>query len=208
MAVQDEVPKSRITLRYRTEIDGEPADISLPLRLLMLGDFSLGSSKDRKVDLEDRKIRNLDGTNTKAVMKDMKMSLSATVPNMIDPGESENLDIKIPITSLKSFTPDEVAKNVPKLRGLLTLRMLLVEIEGARNRVVLVEEHRRHECQALPGRLIGLAGSLRFGQRDLPLKRELAGPREALAEPGDLAKGDGAGTHRARCERILERRVG
>ena len=47
MAVQDEVPKSRITLRYRTEIDGTPADIQLPLRLLMMGDFSLGTSKDR-----------------------------------------------------------------------------------------------------------------------------------------------------------------
>jgi type VI secretion system protein ImpB len=131
MAVQDEVPKSRITLRYRTEINGEPADITLPLRLLMMGDFSLGSSKDRKVDLEDRKIRNLDGTNTKAVMKDMKMSLTATVPNLIDPSESENLDIKIPVTSLKSFTPDEVARNVPKLRALLTLRTMLLEIESS-----------------------------------------------------------------------------
>src|SRR5689334_10692595 len=70
MAVQDEVPKSRITLRYRTEINGTPADIDLPLRLLMLGDFSQGTSADRKLDLEERKARNLDGTNTGAVMKD------------------------------------------------------------------------------------------------------------------------------------------
>lgn len=130
MAVQDEVPKSRITLRYRTEIAGEAADVQLPLRLLMMGDFSLGTSTDRKLDLEDRKIRNLDGTNTTAVMKDMKISLTATVPNKIDPENSENLEVNLPITSLKSFTPDEVAKNTPKLRALLTLRTLLTEMES------------------------------------------------------------------------------
>jgi len=130
MAVQDEVPKSRITLRYRTEISGTPADVTLPLRLLVMGDFSLGSSTDRKVDLEERKIRNLDGTNTAAIMKDMKMSLKATVPNKIDPENSENLEVNLPISSMKSFGPDEVVKNVPKLRALMTLRKLLTEIES------------------------------------------------------------------------------
>ncbi|MBL4850455.1 MAG: type VI secretion system contractile sheath small subunit [Planctomycetes bacterium] len=131
MAVQDEVPKSRITLRYRTEVDGEPADIQLPLRLLIMGDFSLGTSKDRKLDLEERKIRNLDGTNTKAVMKDMNMSIKAEVPNKIDPENSENLAVDLPITSLKSFSPDEVAQNVPKLRALMTMRKLLLEMNSS-----------------------------------------------------------------------------
>lgn len=130
MAVQDEVPKSRITLRYRTEIAGTPADVALPLRLLVMGDFSLGTSSDRKLDLEDRKIRSLDGTNTAAVMKDMKMSVTAAVPNKIDPENSENIDVTLPITSMKSFSPDQVAKNVPKLRALLTLRKLLLEIDS------------------------------------------------------------------------------
>lgn len=130
MAVQDEVPKSRITLRYKTEVDGEPADIQLPLRLLVMGDFSLGTSKDRKLDLEERKIRNLDGTNTNAVMKDMKMSLKAEVPNKIDPENSENLAIDLPIESLKSFSPDQVAQNVPKLRALMTMRKLLLEMNS------------------------------------------------------------------------------
>ena len=49
MPVQDEVPKSRITLTYKTDVDGEPAVVDLPLRLMVLGDFSNGSSKDRQV---------------------------------------------------------------------------------------------------------------------------------------------------------------
>ena len=130
MAVQDEVPKSRITLRYRTEINGTPADITLPLRILVMGDFSLGTSSDRKVDLEERKIRSLDGTNTGSIMKDMKMSITTTVPNKIDPENSENIEVTLPINSMKSFSPDNVAKNVPKLRALMTLRKLLVEMDS------------------------------------------------------------------------------
>jgi len=130
MAVQDEVPKSRITLRYRTEINGTPEDIDLPLRLLVLGDFSLGTSADRKLDLEERRLRNLDGRNTDAVMKDMKINMSFKVPNRIDPQNAQELEVNLPIQSMKSFTPDEIAKAIPKLRSLLTLRKLLLEVES------------------------------------------------------------------------------
>jgi type VI secretion system protein ImpB len=128
MAIQDEIPKSRLTLRYKTEVNGQAEDVSLPLRLQVLGDFSLGTSKDRKVDLEERRIRNLDGKNTDAIMKDMGMNLSFSVANKVDPEVSEDTQVNIPITGMKSFSPDQVAQHVPKLKGLLTLKTLLDEM--------------------------------------------------------------------------------
>ena len=128
MAIQDEIPKSRLTLRYRTEVSGQPEDITLPLRLLVEGDFSQGSSKDRRVDLEERRLRSLDGTNTDAVMKDMGMSLKFAVPNKIDPDKAEDMNVEIPIESMKSFSPDHVAQHVPKLRGLLQMKKLFEEV--------------------------------------------------------------------------------
>jgi type VI secretion system protein ImpB len=128
MAIQDEIPKSRLTLRYETEVNGQPQDISLPLRLAVVGDFSHGSSEDRKVDLEERRIRNFDGKNTDAVMKDMGIKLSFNVANKVDPQDSDDLQVTLPFTSMKSFSPDQVAKNVPKLNGLLTLKRLLEEV--------------------------------------------------------------------------------
>ena len=128
MAIQDEIPKSRLTLKYKTEINGQPEDISLPMRLLVTGDFSNGTSKDRKVDLEERRQRNLDGRNTDAVMKDMGMSLNFSVPNKVDPDKAEDLQVNIPIDSMKSFSPDQIAKHVPKLKGLLMLKELLNEV--------------------------------------------------------------------------------
>jgi type VI secretion system protein ImpB len=128
MAIQDEIPKSRLTLRYKTEVNGEPADITLPLRLMLLGDFSQGSSPDRKLDLDERRVRNLDGTNTDSVMEKMGMSLSFTVENKINPESDPELEVSIPITSMKSFSPDQVAEYVPKLKGLLTLKQLVNEM--------------------------------------------------------------------------------
>lgn len=128
MAIQDEIPKSRLTLRYKTEVNGQPENITLPMRLLVTGDFSQGSSSDRIFDLDDRRIRNLDGTNTDLVMKDMGMSLNFMVENKIDGGLEEDLQISLPINSMKSFSPDQVAEHVPKLKGLLTLKGLIGEM--------------------------------------------------------------------------------
>jgi len=128
MAIQDEIPKSRLTLKYKTEVSGQPEDLTLPLRMLFTGDFSLGSSKDRKVDLEERRLRNMDGKNTDAVMKDMGMSLKFAVPNKIDPASEEDMNVEIPIDSMKAFLPDHIAQNVPKLKGILMLKQLLEEM--------------------------------------------------------------------------------
>lgn len=128
MAIQDEIPKSRLTLRYKTEVNGQPEDLTLPMRFLVTGDFSQGSSKDRKVDLEERNTRNMDGTNTDAIMKDMGIRLNYAVSNKINPDQEEDLQVDLPFDSMRSFSPDEVAKNVPKIKGLLKLKELLQEV--------------------------------------------------------------------------------
>jgi type VI secretion system protein ImpB len=129
MAIQDEIPQSRLTLRYKTEVNGQLADITLPLRLLITGDFSQGTSTDSKIDLEDRRVRNLDGTNTDAVMKDMGMSLNFQVENHIDAQRGgDDMAVSLPIDSIKSFSPDHVVDFIPKLKGLVTLKTLITEM--------------------------------------------------------------------------------
>lgn len=131
MSIQDQLPRSRITLTYRTTINGEPETVNLPLRLLMLGDFSLGSSEDRKVDLEARKLRSVNGRNLDELMKDMKMSLNFQVPNRINPDVEADLDVTLPIDRMKSFHPDEIVHHVPKLKALRLLKKLLLEMQSS-----------------------------------------------------------------------------
>ena len=97
------------------------------MRLLVPGDFSLGTSKDRKLDLDERRLRNLDGKNTDSVMKDMGIGLNFVVDNKIDPDSADELEVNLPITSMKSFSPTQVAQQVPKLKSLLLLKKLLLE---------------------------------------------------------------------------------
>jgi type VI secretion system protein ImpB len=130
MSVQEEIPRSRLTLTYRTTINGEPEVVDLPLRLMVLGDFSGGSSQDRQVDLEERNLRSIGGNNLPHVMKDMGIRLKFDVENRINPqGPDETMAVDLPVESIKSFSPDEVANSVPKIRALLMLRQLLHELQ-------------------------------------------------------------------------------
>lgn len=129
MAIQDEIPKSRLTLKYKTEVNGEPEDIDLPMRFLVNGDFSLGTSKDRKVDLDERRLRSMDGKNTDEVMKDMGIGLNIVVDNKIDPDTAgEELEVKLDIDSMKSLSPADIATKVPKIKSALLLKKLLMEV--------------------------------------------------------------------------------
>lgn len=131
MAIQDELPKSRITLVYRTTITGQPETVSLPFRLLVLGDFSLGTSKDRKTDLDERATRGVDGKNLAELIADMGITTAFTVANKVNAADDgEELNVTLPITSMKSFHPDEIVKQIPKLRALQLLKSLLLETQG------------------------------------------------------------------------------
>lgn len=131
MPIQDEIPRSRLTLTYRTTINGEPETVDLPFRLLVMADYSLGSSKDRKKDLEGRELRSLNGRNLDSVMKDMDMSIDFEVDDKISGTDGSKLQVKLPINSMKSFSPDEIVNHVPKMKALLLLKNLLQELQSS-----------------------------------------------------------------------------
>lgn len=58
------------------------------------------------------------------------MTLELSVENKIDPDKAAELDVKLPIDSMKSFSPDQIVKHVPKLKALMLLKKLLLEAES------------------------------------------------------------------------------
>jgi type VI secretion system protein ImpB len=127
--IQDQIPRSRINLRYRTMIEGQLKEVELPFRLIIMADLSQGSSTDRELDLETRRLRTLDGRNLDALMENMRMSISFQPKNVIDSSE-DTLDVKLPLKNRASFNPDQVAAQVPKIRALMLLRKLLLEMQA------------------------------------------------------------------------------
>ncbi|ATB39306.1 hypothetical protein CYFUS_004750 [Cystobacter fuscus] len=130
MPIQDTLPKSRITLTYRTNINGQQEEVKLPFRVVVTGDFSLGSSKDRQQDLEERQLRSVNGSNINDLMKDMGMSLSFDVEDKISTDAGAKMSVTLPIDRMKSFHPDEIVHHVPKLKALLLMRKLLLEMQS------------------------------------------------------------------------------
>ena len=130
MPIQDKLPKSRITLVYRTNINGQEEEVKLPFRVVVLGDFSLGSSSDRQVDVEERKMRSVNGSNLNELMKDMKMSVSFEVDDKLSSDGEGKMMVQLPIDRMKSFHPDEIVNHVPKLKALMMLRKLLLEMQS------------------------------------------------------------------------------
>jgi type VI secretion system protein ImpB len=130
MAITDEIPKSRLTLTYRTNVNGQLEDKQLPFRLLIMGDLSNGTSKDRALELDQRNFRHLDGRNLNSVMADMKMSMQFSVDNRVDPDRGDIIDVTLPIHGMKSFSPAQIAEQVPKLKALLLLKKLLLEVQN------------------------------------------------------------------------------
>ena len=129
MSVQDEMKDTRIVIKYKTKVEGRLKEQELPFRLLVLGDLSKGSSKDRRLDLEDRKNRSLDGSNLDSIMQDMGIALEMVIPNKINPDE-ESLRVKLSIDQMRSFSPEVIAKQVPQIRSLLLIKKLLEEIRS------------------------------------------------------------------------------
>jgi len=128
--IQDKLPKSRITLVYRTNINGQQEDVKLPFRVVVLGDFSLGTSKDRQLDLDERKMRSVSGSNISDLMKDMGMSVAFDVEDKLSVDGGGRMQVELPIDRMKSFHPDEIVHHVPKLKALMLLRKLLLEMQS------------------------------------------------------------------------------
>jgi type VI secretion system protein ImpB len=63
-------------------------------------------------------------------MEDMDISMSFTVTNKIDPDKAAEINVELPVRSMKSFLPAQVAQNIPKVRALLLLKKLLLEVQG------------------------------------------------------------------------------
>ncbi|MGJ3502314.1 type VI secretion protein, family [Piscirickettsia salmonis] len=131
MAIVDQIPKSRIKIHYQTEVNGKKKDKELPFKLLVIGDLSLGSSKDRQVDLDEREVREI-GANASldSLMGDMEMSLKIDVDNKINPSGQSEISVDLPINSMKSLRPESIAKEIPEIQSLLIMKRMVKELES------------------------------------------------------------------------------
>ena len=124
-------PKERVNIVYRPATGGAQQEKELPLKLLVLGDYTL---KEDETPLEERKPVSVDKDNFNDVMASQSLSLALKVPNKLTEkkaGEEEDqLAVKLDFKSTKDFRPEAVAEQVPELNQLLQLRTALQALKG------------------------------------------------------------------------------
>jgi type VI secretion system protein ImpB len=120
-------PKERVNIVYRPATGDAKEEIELPLKLLVVGDYSLRPD-DRMV--EEREPINIDKDNFNEVLKGQNLSLDLTVPNKLSEEADEEMSVSLKFESIKDFEPEAIAKNTPELKKLLELREALNSLKG------------------------------------------------------------------------------
>jgi type VI secretion system protein ImpB len=120
-------PRERVNIVYKPATGGAQEEKELPLKMLVMGDFTL---KNDETPLEDRKAINIDKDNFNDVMKDHKVSLDVNVKNTLSGKDGEEISAKLKFDTLKDFDPDAVARQVPELAKMLELRDALAALKG------------------------------------------------------------------------------
>ncbi|MBD1588071.1 type VI secretion system contractile sheath small subunit [Pseudomonas typographi] len=121
-------PKERINVTFKPAMGGAKEDVELPLKLMVLGDFTQRTD-DRKI--EDRKPINIDKNNFDEVLANQALSLTFGVPNRLqDDGTDNELPVQLKINAMKDFNPASLVEQVPELKQLMALRDALVALKG------------------------------------------------------------------------------
>lgn len=123
---QKEIPKARINLSLDVETDGHQKKTELPLKMLVMGDFSNGKTKGK---IADRQRINLNTNNFESVMADLAPSARFDVPNLLAKDGSD-FTIDLAFQSMKDFRPDNVAQQIPELHSLMAMRNLLKDLKS------------------------------------------------------------------------------
>ncbi len=120
-------PKERVNIVYKPATGGAQAEIELPLKMMILGDFT---TRADSTPLEERKTVNVDKDNFNDVMSQHQLGASFSVPDKLSEKEGAELPVNLSFSTLKDFEPQAIARQVPELQKLIELREALTALKG------------------------------------------------------------------------------
>jgi len=121
---QNEIPPARVNIQLSVDKGGVQKKLELPMKTLVLGDFTLKQDNTR---IAERERININKNNFDQVMESMDLGMETTVDNKLNP-EGGDLKVNLKFKNMKSFTPNEVAKQIPSLTNLMAARNLIKDL--------------------------------------------------------------------------------
>jgi len=120
-------PKERVNIVYKPATGDAKEEVELPLKVLVMGDFSL---KDDPTPVEDRKAINVDKDNLGEVLEAQNVDLNINVKNTLSDEPDAQMSLNLDFKTFKDFEPDAIIQKVPELKQLLDLREALTALKG------------------------------------------------------------------------------
>ena len=126
MADGSVAPKERVNIVYKSNTGDQTEDVELPLKLLMLGDFT---GKENDDPVEDREPVNINKDNFNDVMANMNLSIDLNIKDTLSQQDDE-MSVHLDFKSMHDLSPDSVANQVPELNSMLEMRKALLALKG------------------------------------------------------------------------------
>ena len=119
----------RINLVYRSEAQGE--DVELPLRVLVLADFTLDA---RSAEFIEQEPVHVSPESLDAVLAGLAPKLCIQVEDCLSDLPMGPMDIELVFRALADFSPDRVVLQIPSCASLITQRELLINLRRKMDR--------------------------------------------------------------------------
>lgn len=127
MSKQSESPKERINVTYKPATGDQSAEVEIPYKLTILGEFN---PDEEAKPVEDKKVISVNKNNFNDVLKHQNLSLSFSVDNKLTDEEGASLNVSLDLNSMKDFSPESIVDNVDEMKKLMALRQSLISLKG------------------------------------------------------------------------------
>ena len=120
-------PKERVNIVYKSNTGDQTEDVELPLKLLVVGDFT---GKESDVPVEDRDPININKDNFNDVMGGMNLGLDLNVRDTLSDKDDDEMAVSLKFDSINDLNPDSIAQQIPELNSMLEMRRALLALKG------------------------------------------------------------------------------
>lgn len=123
---QSEIPKARVNIQLSLHTGGAQKKVELPLKLMVVGDYSNGAEQR---SVSERETVSINKNNFDNVLSEYSPSVNLSVENTLA-GDGSEESIRLSFNEMKDFEPEQVARQIPQLKAMLAMRNLLRDLKA------------------------------------------------------------------------------
>ncbi len=120
-------PKERVNITYRPATEDAEEDVELPMKMLVMGDFTGREDKD---SLEDREAVDINKDNFNDVLMAQNIKVDMSVKNKLVDDPDAELNLSLDFNRMKDFEPEAISEKIPEIKKILALRDALLALKG------------------------------------------------------------------------------